>query len=513
MKIGLITILALIVLQAPLAAPPKRAALNFVSPSNGTTVNAGAQITLSVSTKYIVKVAFFVNDTLVCEDLTAPFSCTYQAPLAGLSLNIKAVGSQASGATITKSVAITVLAPVTPPSTSTSVEVYPGCDPVATTYNNQVVVDGFAGESLQRAIDTGLVLPGDHVILKGPQGALQMTMYSHPSWLNATAWTKFEGQAATFVKIDVRDMKRMHFTNVKVSNSTGNIFALARAEHIVLSDSVISGSDDSSAWGVAEWLAAPNGIYADNSRCTSFLRNKLSNLRSGINVFTRGTTVETVVSNSLVKNNELRNLSADFMRPIGSNITFEGNRAYDGYVSAADGDTNHDDFIQGFALNGVPYENVKIINNFFQETTSPDRKWKSDYQGICVFDGLYNNYLVQSNTVIGSAYHGISMYGGSNGLIENNTVVSSYPAFGRNYWIHTPPTKTGLAPVNVTVRNNFANQILTQTTGLTYSNNAVEAPLNVSSHMVTYDQVNFRFDLRLRPESIYFGKNIGDQNP
>jgi parallel beta-helix repeat protein len=219
------------------------------------------------------------------------------------------------------------------------------------------------------------------------------------------------------------------------------------------------------------------------------------------------------VIRGLALNNEIRNISGDFIRPNGSEVLIQGNKAYDGYVSQEDGDGNHDDFIQGFALNGVPYVNVHIIDNFFQDYTLPNRKYIGYYQGISVFDGEYNNYVVRGNTVIGGAYHGISFYGGNNGLIENNTVVSSYPGFARKFWIYAPPTKAGVPASNITIRNNFTNSIPATTSDVTLSNNAIVPASSVADHMVKYDIPNAQYDLHLKSTSIYYGKNIGDQTP
>lgn len=507
--IGLITLA-----EESYAAKPSRLkpTVSITSPANGSSHSVNSSVAVSANASNAIKVQFFANNVMLCEDLISPYTCSYTAPNSAQTVALKAVAISKDGLTAQQSISLSITAPVAPVVTQSTVEVYPGCE-LPGSLGRQLVLDGNQGQTLQKAINENQVLPGDHVILKGPQGSLKMSKYSHPSWVNSLAWTRIEGQGAIFTSIDVRNMSRLSFSNLDISSGSGTLVLFAGANDIIFSDSRVYGTLDSSSWGPAEWLAAPSGISSDNSRCVSFLRNKLFNLRSGLYVSTRGTTVDTAVVNGLVKGNELRNISSDFMRPIGSNITLEGNKGYDGYLSSLDGDANHDDFIQGYALNGIPYDNVKIIDNYFLETSSPTRQYKSTYQGISVFDGEYSNYLVKGNTVIGSAYHGISMYGGTNGVIENNTVVSAYPNFGRNYRISTPVSKEGIAPVNIIVRNNFANAIIQQSSGVSYSNNAVVAPSSVSLHMTAYDTVNFLFDLRFLSTSIYYGKNIGDQTP
>lgn len=401
-----------------------------------------------------------------------------------------------------------------PGSVNTSVPypVYPGCEAPATDYKRVYVLDGNAGQSLQNALMMRTVFPGDHIIVKGPQGAFSVSRYTNPELVNTTDWIKVESQGAIFTNLDIRDASKVLIINAKISRTTGTLANIAGANNIVIADSQLSGVDDSSGWDAAAWLAAPSGINSDNSTCVSYVRNKLLNLRFGMSIFTRGQTSDVTSLRALAYKNELRNLSGDFIRPNGSNITIQENSAYDGYVSAADGDSNHDDFIQGFAYPlGIRYSNVKILDNYFLQTTDSSRPLQSDYQGISVFDGNFTDYVIRGNTILAGAYHGIAMYWGENGLIENNTVLSIYPGLGRNLWISVPRSKGGDASVNITVRNNISNQVLANADNpdVSYSNNAVIAPAAAANHFEAMDVVNSDYDLRLLVNSIWYGKNVG----
>ncbi len=401
-----------------------------------------------------------------------------------------------------------------PVDTSVPFPVYSGCEAPATTYQRTITVDGNAGQTLQAMLDAKTILPGDHLIVKGPQGSVSASRYSQPGLVDSPEWIWIESQGATFTKFDLRDISRIFITGAKVTSSTGNLISFAGTKQVVLADSEIFGTQDSSGWDAAAWLAAPNGINSDNTYCISYLRNKLINLRFGMSIFTRGQTSDVTSLRALAYQNELRNLSGDFIRPNGSNITILSNKAYDGYLSAGDGDANHDDFIQGFAYPlGIEYSNVQIIDNSFVQSTDPGRSFQADYQGISVFDGNFTHYLIRGNTILAGAYHGISMYWGEDGIIENNTVLSTYPGFARNLWISVPKSKGGDLSKNIIVRNNIANQVLANSdnTDVSYSNNAMISPSDAANHFEAMSVINADYDLRLLMNSIWYGKNVGVQ--
>lgn len=405
--------------------------------------------------------------------------------------------------------AITTPGPV---NTSVPYPVYPGCEAPAVDYRRTITIDGNMGQTLQALLDAKSLLPGDHVIVKGPQGSVSASKYSQPALVDSGEWIWIEAQGATFSKFDLRDISRVFITGALITAPTGTLVSFAGTSQVILADSEIYGARDSSGWDAAAWLAAPNGISSDNATCVSFLRNKLTNLRFGMSIFTRGQTSDVTSLRALAYQNELRNLSGDFIRPNGSDITILSNTSYDGYLGAADGDANHDDFIQGFAYPlGIEYSNVQIIGNYFQQTTDSARAFQADYQGISVFDGNFTHYVIRGNTVLAGAYHGISMYWGADGIIENNTVLSTYPGFGRKLWISVPKSKGGDLSRNIIVRNNIANQVLpnTDNPGVSYSQNATILPADAGNHFEAMDVVNADYDLRLLMNSIWYGKSVG----
>lgn len=392
-------------------------------------------------------------------------------------------------------------------------QVYEGCEVPAQSFKRTITLDGSAGQTFEDFKSE--LLPGDKIILKGKHERIYLNERMSPLFAQGEHWIQIEGQGAQVGSIDLRGMKRIELKNLLIESSISKTLVLisAKSSQIVLRDSIIRGGKDSSNWGVEEWLGAPTGIRSDNANCVSVTNNLLINLRHGISASTRAQVSSESSVKALIHNNEIRNLSGDFFRPLGSDITISKNRAYDGYLSSADGDFNHDDFIQGFAYPlGIEFSNVKIVDNYFQATTDPNRKFNADYQGISVFDGTYSNFLIRGNAVLGSAYHGISMYGGKNGVIENNTVLSINGEKKFRIYVTRMKGKSDYAPSeNVLVRNNIANVIPLDklNSGVTYDNNAVFLSELGPQHFVLFDMSRAAFDLHLKSSSPLAGMNLG----
>jgi len=390
-------------------------------------------------------------------------------------------------------------------------ETYEGCEAPATVFTRTVYVDPVNGsdggdgtsaspwKTLATALTAKQIVAGDHVILlPGDHGAVQVSKYSNAALVDAPAWTWFDVHAgATFSRLDIRDMSRWLITHAEVSNHSGTLVSFAGGSNIVFSDGDLYTERDSSGFSADQWInQTADGLSTRNTHCAALLRNKLTNIRFGISVSSDAKPVPDNQVNVLAKDNQIHNFSGDGMRPIGSNITFAGNQIVDEYVNAADGDANHDDGIQGFALDGAVYDHVVIDGNWIQETTDPNRAFNADLQGISVFDGLYTNMLVTHNVVLTGAYHGIALFGPKDAVIERNTVVGIVP--GRKLWITAPPSKTGVVPVNTVVRNNIASTYVLDP-AVTSENNPTVTTDEAPTKFVQFDLAKAAFDLHLLP--------------
>ncbi len=386
-------------------------------------------------------------------------------------------------------------------------EVYQGCEKPASTYARTVTVDPKAGDTLEALFSAKKVLAGDHLILlPGDHGAILAKEVAAGAWI----WLDFQ-PGATAKSITLKNISKILITGAEITSPTGKLFfASAPAHDIVLADSQLYGARDSKNWSAAEWLAAPNAIQADNVKNVSILRNAITNVRFGISASSRQPDVEGSRMNVLIKNNLLKGVSGDFIRPIGGNMAVIGNKGIDGYLSAADGDGNHDDFIQMFALPlTAVYDNVLIEGNYFCETTDVNRKFNADYQGISCFDGTYTNVTIRGNTVLASAYWGIAMYGGKHILIERNTVLSIRPRGDRKLRIAFMPMKRGAKGEDQTARDNVANVFLGFAAPAATSNNIAVPPADASTAFVEFNLSGSAFDLHPKKGGALDGKHAG----
>jgi hypothetical protein len=162
--------------------------------------------------------------------------------------------------------------------------------------------------------------------------------------------------------------------------------------------------------------------------------------------------------NVVIEGNKIKGFANDGLRAFG------GAKVRNNYV--ADNvlvNDNHNDMLQSFNLGGAPYEGMEIIGNTLVSWTGPaDHPLRADgvqCQGIGFFDGFWNNLTMRDNLVVTDHWHGISVYGATNSVIENNMALNIFgkdaPHTGRP-WIQLLPHKDGRPSDNVIFRGNKA---------------------------------------------------------
>jgi parallel beta-helix repeat protein len=209
-------------------------------------------------------------------------------------------------------------------------------------------------------------------------------------------------------------------------------------------DCEVYTSANTSTWTAQDWVdRASNGIRYFGKRGL-ILNNRFTNVDFGVTVSGDSTQA---IGNSII------NFSGDGMRPLGSDILFEGNTIKNCY----DVDDNHDDGIQSFTTSGEPFYRVVLRGNTIINFEDPDQPLRGSLQGIGCFNGPFIDWVVENNVVIVDHWHGISLYGAQNCIISNNTVIDPTPSVTPGpSWIRINSipefTSTGC-----TVANNIAN--------------------------------------------------------
>lgn len=411
-------------------------------------------------------------------------------------------------------------------STTTGYPVYPGCAAPATSFARTVYVDPAAGDTgdgseakpfgpLAAALAKKKVAPGDHVVLlAGDHGAVAVSKYTNPELVGSTSWIWLDFRAGATAKgINIGDMAFWLVTRAEVSAdraaTKSALYTVTASHDVVLADAHLYTVKDSKSWTANEWInTAADGVFLRNGSCLSVARTKVLNSRFGIAILSDGKARPDTSMKVLVQGNEIANFSGDGLRPIASDVIIKDNYVHDVYVNAADGDDNHDDGLQMWALNGATYDNIRIERNWVQETTDPKRPLQNDLQGISQFDGVSTHVVITDNVVLAGAYHGISLYGCQDSTIDHNTVANP-GANGHKLWVGVFDLKDGSASKGLTVTDNAATtfSFSTKTIGFVNTNNvAVPTPTEAYS---TFDTTGMVFDLKPKPGSVLAGKGAG----
>lgn len=393
--------------------------------------------------------------------------------------------------------------------------VYPSCreytqEPDA----EELIVDDSEPRTLQQLFDDGTIQPGMVVKLRRAEGPLSVTHSQFTS--SDSPWLTIVGEeGASIDSVNVSSVKNIRFTGLTIINGTASyLMSTYNTENIIFDKNFVSGGTGHETWDAEQWQSLGHGVFFNRSKCSSAYDNELENLRFGMSTYTYDAAMSQEVQSqkALMKDNYIKNISADIFRPIGTDITIDGNTGLDLYVSVEDGDPNHDDFVQGFAYPlGTEFDNVKIINNFFQTSTDPTRPYQSDAQGIVIFDGLYTNFEISNNTLLSNHWHGITVFWGRDGLIKNNTTIVTDDTSGRYMWIQSATDKSGEhPPENVSVVDNVSNYLsLHANTAANSSNNVVINRTEVATELVEYNTLEQAFDVSVKTDSIYYVEGTG----
>jgi parallel beta-helix repeat protein len=133
----------------------------------------------------------------------------------------------------------------------------------------------------------------------------------------------------------------------------------------------------------------------------------------------------------------------------------------------------------------VPVDGLVLDGNkIFEWSNIKSSALRCKLQGIGLFDGFYDNLVIQNNVVSTSHYHGISVYGARNAKILNNTVVSASGNPSKYPWLALYPHKNGTPSTKVTIANNLAMSFKG-------TSNAANGVVSVSNTVITYPATMF----------------------
>jgi hypothetical protein len=228
------------------------------------------------------------------------------------------------------------------------------------------------------------------------------------------------------------------------------------------------------AWSQARWLEVSGNAVDLRGGYVVVRNNTITGVGRGI----------VAGSNSLVENNVIDGFSRDALRGT-SGSTFRNNLVKNSF----DVDDTHRDGFQSYSKNGVQGLTVEgnTIIAWTLKTSSPLR---GSMQGISLFDGPYDDLIIQNNIVATSHANGIVVAGTRRAKIVNNTVVQIDGQPGKYPWIRVGKTKDGMPSQDVIVANNLAMRFLGGDTAnnVVFTNNSVILyPSKVLQNLAAFD--------------------------
>ncbi len=354
---------------------------------------------------------------------------------------------------------------------------------------------------LQNAIQSAQ--GGDSILLlSGNYGDLTVSGRNPAATVFIRAAT---GATPVFTHLRVQNSSNWTIVDVEVrprysSGADGTNAVVLDGDHLALEDSRINYADDVSSWTAADWLArAGNGISMEGTAVT-VRNNTINAVDHGINSST---------TDSLVSGNVIANFRGDGIRGLGDRMVYEYNTIKNSYAV----DDNHDDGFQSwsYGTGGVGtgvVRDVTLRGNTIINFEDPNQPYRSTLQGIGLFDGMFEGWIVENNLVITDHWHGISFYGAINCRIINNTVVDNDAAPSPDPWIMVNNHKNGTASSGVIVRNNIATDY-SLTGGVTTDHNLEITMANAAAYFVNPAGGNGDYHLRATSPAIDAGSGSG----
>ncbi|MGB3279332.1 MAG: right-handed parallel beta-helix repeat-containing protein, partial [Pseudorhodobacter sp.] len=313
--------------------------------------------------------------------------------------------------------------------------------------------------SLADLVNSGVLVPGDRVFLKGGRHGLLRV-----NGMNFTAPVTISGapgEVAQVEGIEVAYSSNVIIQDLKVWRSDPSVTTMtmvrgySNASDITFTNLDIRAAADSPdylSWNFAKWDSNKrNGVSIEGPRM-SVIGNRVTGVYFGISASG---------PYALIENNIIDGFSGDGMRALGDNSIIRGNKVQNCFII----DTNHPDGFQSWSRNasgqagaGTLY-NLRIENNkIYEWNHSVSNPLQCGLQGIGMFNGMFENVTITNNVISVSSYHGISVYGAKNLVISQNTVATKSSSRQGLPWIMVGWNGfDGKAPVNVMVANNIAN--------------------------------------------------------
>ena len=322
----------------------------------------------------------------------------------------------------------------------------------------------------------GRIKPGDTIVLmSGDHGDVDVRQYVNSEFISVIA-----GNGQTPVVRSLHLIASSHwlfrgikFEGVRPEKGKGGTLVtleshnwLGPSDNIVLVDNSFSTQGDSGEWRPEDWVSRPLGVgFASAARCTALIGNHFFNLVNAVMI---------TGDASLIEGNRIEKMGNDGIDIVASDLVVRRNRIENGRHTP--GQPLHADGIQGWTLHGATNRNVVIDSNWIVNVSEDTDNY---LQGITIFDGEWDGLTVTNNLVITNTWHGISLYGVSDALVANNTVIPSRA--GGTSWLMIHDSKAKTPSQHVVVRNNIAQEYIVAAKDLQFDHNLAQSEIDYQS--------------------------------
>ena len=290
--------------------------------------------------------------------------------------------------------------------------------------------------------------------------------------VNRGTFWKFNGldiaKTAPKINYNVYDVSD-HYFLVQTDKKSNNLYF---NKCNIYTDSV-----DVANWERLDWFTGTLSGMMLRSKYTVVDNCTITNTNFSIEVHGR----YTEFTNSIIEN-----FVGDAIRALSSFSIYEYNTVKNSYdITGYDdnssgkypdypiGKGNHDDLFQSYTsrVGGTEYavtDNTVRYNKFYSYTDASQVD-KSYTQGIALFDGFFNNWIIENNLIVTDSWHGITMLGVNDAVIANNTIINNSiyndlvlgngaAVNNMTPFIWVGKTKSGEKSYDNTIRNNLIIQ-------------------------------------------------------
>ena len=302
---------------------------------------------------------------------------------------------------------------------------------------------------LNTAIET--VTGGETIVLAaGDYGSL---VISNESKASSVSIVGAPNHASIFSSVEVEDSQNWVIDSITVhaSDSGPQWIVEIDTTNFVFKNSIVRWATSSDGWSQQDWLDnAGSGIILDGSDLV-IKGNEIYNIDHAIH---------SDASNITISGNTISEFRGDGIRTLGDDVLIEDNSI----TNCVDVDSNHDDAIQSWSdgnegIGSGFVSNVTIRRNYINGGVTANRDFQCNLQGLGLFDGTFRNWTIENNVIVVNHWHGISVYGSEDVLVQNNTVIDRDPedSIGPP-WVLIGDHKNGTEPSGGTIQNNLADK-------------------------------------------------------